>query len=72
MEFPYTWGNVENLLNPFIIFKMALNPPITSNFEPCRVEGERFILKRNEIEFEVKVPQMGTFKGKGVLVLSTA
>jgi hypothetical protein len=51
---------------------MALNPPITSNFEPCWVEGELFILKRKDIEFEVKVPDMGTFKGKGLLILSTA
>jgi len=51
---------------------MALNPPISSNYEPLRVDGELFILKRKDIEWEVKCPDMGTYKGKGLCILTTA
>ena len=44
---------------------MSLNPPMTIDGEPCRVPGEHFMLKRNSIEFEVKVPDYETYKGKG-------
>lgn len=51
---------------------MALNPPISPNFEPQKVKDEIFILKRKNIEWEVKVPGMGKYKGKGHVVLTTA
>lgn len=50
---------------------MALNPPQTESGDPCRVSGEVFMLKRKAIEFEVKVPDYATYKGKGHLILTT-
>jgi hypothetical protein len=44
---------------------MALNPPQTADGDPWRVTGEVFMLKRKAIEFEVKVPDYATYKGKG-------
>jgi len=44
---------------------MALNPPQTADGEPCRVSGEIFMLKRKSIEFEVKIDDYATYKGKG-------
>jgi hypothetical protein len=44
---------------------MALNPPQMQDGEPCRVTGEIFMLKRKAIEFEVKIHDYGTYKGKG-------
>jgi hypothetical protein len=42
---------------------MALNPPICSNFEPLRVNGEYFCLQRVGVEFELKIEGMGKLKG---------
>ena len=44
---------------------MALNPPQTPDGDPCRVDGEAFILKRKAIEFEIKIKDYATYKGKG-------
>jgi hypothetical protein len=44
---------------------MALNPPLTDIGEPCRVEGEFFIMKRDGIEFEIKVNGGNKYTGKG-------
>jgi hypothetical protein len=44
---------------------MALNPPMTITGEPCRVEGEYFVMKRNGVEFEFKVDKGNTYTGKG-------
>ncbi len=44
---------------------MALNPPLTSNGEPCRVEGEYFVMKRTGVEFEFKVDKGNKYTGKG-------
>ena len=34
---------------------MALNPPLTMTGDPCRVDGEFFVMKRKGVEFEFKV-----------------
>ncbi len=44
---------------------MALNPPLTGNGEPQRVEGEFFVLSRSGLEFEIKIENFHTLKGKG-------
>ena len=50
---------------------MALNPPLTENFEPLRVDNnEFFILNRHGIEFEVKIDTLGKMSGKGIVRLS--
>ena len=46
---------------------MALNPPLTDNGEPCRVEGEFFLMKRDGIEFEIKVIGGNKYTGKGIV-----
>lgn len=51
---------------------MALNPPQTSFGEPCRVEGEFFIMKREGIEFEMKVENGSKYTAKGYVVLTTS
>ena len=33
---------------------MALNPPLDSQGNPCRVNGEYFIMNRKGVEFEFK------------------
>ena len=52
--------------------EMALNPPLTPSGEPCRVEGELFILQRKGIEYEIKCKGVKKVTGKGELVLTTA
>ncbi len=44
---------------------MALNPPLTFSSEPCRVDGEYFVMKRSGVEFEFKVEKGNTYTGKG-------
>jgi hypothetical protein len=44
---------------------MALNPPQTNNGEPCRVNGEFFIMKREGISFDMKVKNGNKYSGKG-------
>ena len=51
---------------------MALNPPLTPAGDPCRVEGEYFILSRKGMEFSLNIDGMGKKKGKGHMVLTTA
>lgn len=51
---------------------MALNPPLTLNGDPCRVEGEFFIMKRDGIEFEMKVENGNKYSAKGFCILSTS
>jgi hypothetical protein len=47
---------------------MALNPPLTDQFEPLRIDhNEIFILKRKGIEFEVKIDSLGKMSGKGIV-----
>jgi len=46
---------------------MALNPPLSENGNPYRVEGEFFIMKRKGIEFEIKVKNGNKYKGKGIV-----
>jgi hypothetical protein len=50
---------------------MALNPPLTENFEPHRADNDEFfILNRRGIEFEVKIDTLGKMSGKGIVMLS--
>jgi hypothetical protein len=44
---------------------MALNPPMTITGEPCRVEGEYFVVKRGGVEFEFAVQGANKYTGKG-------
>ena len=44
---------------------MALNPPMTLSGDPCRVEGEYFVLKRSGVEFEFAVQGGNKYTGKG-------
>ncbi len=44
---------------------MALNPPMTTSGDPCRVDGEYFVMKRGGIEFEFSVTGGGKYTGKG-------
>ena len=44
---------------------MALNPPLTNTNEPCRVEGEYFVLKRKGVEYEFKVKNGNKYTGVG-------
>lgn len=46
---------------------MALNPPLTETGDPCRVEGEFFLMKRKGIEFEIKVTNGNKYTGKGIV-----
>ena len=46
---------------------MALNPPLDAYGNPCRVNGEYFILKRTGVEFEFKVENGSKYTGKGVV-----
>ena len=48
---------------------MALNPPLTEFGEPCRVEGEFFIMRRNGVEFEMKVENGSKYTAKGYVKL---
>ncbi len=50
---------------------MALNPPMTISNDPCRVEGEFFVMKRNGVEFEFAVDKGNTYTGKGYVILTT-
>lgn len=46
---------------------MALNPPISMDGLPLRVEGEYMVLKRKDIEVEFKTQNLGTKTGKGLV-----
>ena len=46
---------------------MALNPPLNQMGEPCRVEGELFVMKRKSVEFEFKVQNGSKYTGKGIV-----
>ena len=46
---------------------MALNPPLNQMGEPCRVEGELFVMKRKAVEFEFKVQNGNKYTGKGIV-----
>ena len=47
---------------------MALNPPLDAQGNPCRVNGEYFILKRKGVEFEFKVQGGNKYTGKGRVI----
>ena len=44
---------------------MALNPPLDSYGNPCRVNGEYFVMKRDGVEFEFNVQRGNKYTGKG-------
>ncbi len=46
---------------------MALNPPISLDGLPLRVEGEYLVLKRKDIEAEFKIENIGKKTGKGMV-----
>lgn len=50
---------------------MALNPPLTSEGLPCRVNGEYFIMNRGGVSFEMKVKKGNKYSGKGEVILTT-
>jgi hypothetical protein len=50
---------------------MALNPPLTQFGDPCRVEGEYFVMKRKNVEVEFKVKNGNKYTGKGDAILTT-
>ena len=47
---------------------MALNPPLDSQGNPCRVNGEYFIMNRKGVEFEFKVSGGNKYTGKGKVI----
>ena len=47
---------------------MALNPPLNQYGDPCRVEGQFFVMKRKGIEFEFKVDKGNKYTGKGYVI----
>jgi hypothetical protein len=51
---------------------MALNPPLSPNGDPYRIEGEYFVMKRKGIEFEFKVENGNKYTGKGNMILTTS
>ena len=51
---------------------MALNPPLSPNGDPYRIEGEFFVMKRKGIEFEFKVEKGNKYTGKGNMILTTS
>ena len=52
---------------------MALNPPINSDGQPMRVEGEYFAVLRKNMEIEVKVEGWSKLSAKGkVSILSNS
>ena len=51
---------------------MALNPPLSPNVDPYRIEGEFFVMKRKGIEFEFKVEHGNKYTGKGNMILTTS
>ena len=44
---------------------MALNPPLDASGNPCRVNGEYFVMRREGVEFECKVEGGNKYTGKG-------
>jgi hypothetical protein len=53
---------------------MALNPPISPQGIPLRVEGESFLLERKSMEIEVKIDsnkEWGKKTGKGKVYLTS-
>lgn len=50
---------------------MALNPPLTSEGQPCRVNGEYFIMSRGGVSFDMKVKKGNKYSGKGEVILTT-
>ena len=47
---------------------MALNPPLDSQGNPCRVNGEYFIMNRKGVEFEFIVSGGNKYTGKGKVI----
>ena len=44
---------------------MALNPPLTNEGFPIRLDGEYFLLEREDIEFDSYIDNGGRRSGKG-------
>lgn len=51
---------------------MSINPILnTTTHEPLRMEGEYFIIRRNDIEYELLTEQSGKYSGLGYLILTS-
>lgn len=51
---------------------MSLNPLMSNiTHEPIRFENEFFIIKRNNIEYEITPDNMNQFTGKGIFILTS-
>lgn len=50
---------------------MALYPPLNLMGEPCRVEGEIFAMKRNNVKFEFNGRNASKYTDKGVIRIIT-
>ena len=44
---------------------MALNPPLTNEAFPIRLDGEYFLFEREDIEFDAYIENGGRRSGKG-------
>lgn len=51
---------------------MALNPPLSNQGVPFRLQDEFVLVERKGMDIEVKVPNMSKLSGKGTLYLTTA
>jgi hypothetical protein len=60
---------VKIFLDNRIKKKMALNPPLTATGNPLRIDGEHFILFREHMEIEVKIPTIGKKSAKGKVII---
>ncbi len=50
---------------------MALNPPISHNGIPYRIENEYMLLKRKGVKIEIEIPGKSKLKDKGMLYLTS-
>ena len=50
---------------------MALNPPLSNQGIPFRLESEYILLERKGIQIEVSLPQKSKLSGKGRIYLTT-
>ena len=51
---------------------MALNPPVSNEGVPFRLQDEFVLIERKGMSIEVKVPNMSKLSGKGKIYLTTA
>ena len=44
---------------------MALNPPVANNGVPFRVQGEVFLIMRENVECDIKIDGLGKYNATG-------